>query len=181
MGGGQRTIAAHPQRPCAKCVTSNLKRQVSILISPILIFCSALSSQPKRLTLDDIFAWKHVYDVLGKDEAKTYELLGEPDEVKVQGYAGHLRWKPSEKTMWRAIWIVASKDSRGIVHMDQIRIFSKDHWPLLPDDLDVTEILKKAELFDFESGVFNNSTNAYFRALTKDHKTTFLFTVDRNK
>lgn len=165
-----------------KTTAGSLHRLVPILLLPLGSFgagqahhktqTAVSSPMVHRLSVDEILSvWRDRYgDFVGKSKQLAIERYGPPDVTD----GPELRWNGSAKTSGRPVWILASgtEESATVVF---VRVFPKPS----REYLRVDDILKKAELFDFSSGTFNNSTTAYFKAMTKNGANEFTFSVDR--
>lgn len=57
-----------------------------------------------------------------------------------------------------------------------VKVFAKDY-----EEPPVIEVIKKANIFDFGSGTFKDSTMHYFLAKTKDGRNSLQFEVSESK
>ena len=124
------------------------------------------------LSFNDILAWRDTYgDLLGKPKETAIERYGPPIEEEEKRA---LKWKASEKTNGRPILLVTSNVGSDASILG-VKVFKKDN-----ENFDPIEIIKKANLFYFESGTYIDSTQNYFTAETKDRRNSFQFNISDN-
>jgi DUF971 family protein len=80
-------------------------------------------------------------------------------------------WSPTSRTRNRHIEVVMN----GKRDVDVVRI-----WPLPNESLDVREVIKRADLFTFDSGIFTSSAYTRFTATMKDGTVELQFIVYPN-
>jgi hypothetical protein len=111
------------------------------------------------LTLNEVLAWKDIYgDLVGKNRDVAIERYGPAYQAEASSGSVLLHWDASHKTAGREVQVLVSTSDPPDV------IFAAHVYPRADETLDVMEILRKAPLFEFESGVFSNSTDGHFSA-----------------
>lgn len=118
-----------------------------------------------HLSVDDVLGWRNTYaDLLGKSKDAVIERYGRPPN---ESEPTTLEYPPSEKTDFREIHFALLSDRVFL-----IKIFAKNS-----DIFDVRETIKKARLFNFSAGTFDDSTIEYFSVRTLDYRTTLQWNV----
>lgn len=145
------------------CSKSAPPQQLGTVAAP-----AANELKPTRTTvsLDDVFAWRRLYgDLLGKSKDAAIERLG---AAFAQPVPGVLRWHVTPKAGDREISI--GFDSAATVFAVKVAARADE-------TLDPLEILRKAPLFSFETGTFQDSAESYMTVRTKDKRNEFHFSV----
>jgi len=128
------------------------------------------SSARASLVLDDVFTgWRSQYgNLVGKTKDTAIERFGDRFTQEIPGL---LSWRMSEATGTRAIDVgLTTADANGVIFL--VKVHAADG-----EILDPLEVLKRAPLFNFESGTYIDSANNYFIATTKDGRNGFQFSV----
>lgn len=161
-----------------------------LLITFSLAGCSAPTSrkdsapQPKAqagppLTVEAVLQWRSKYgDLLGKNRDAAIARYGEPDPHESD--AVKLSYYSSEKTDGRGIMFMIDSQTIGETVISDSTIKAVKVFPKEGDQLDVLEVIKKAHLFDFSTGVFRDSARQYFTAETKDKRNAIQFHVSES-
>jgi hypothetical protein len=134
-----------------------------------------MESDTTRWTLNDIlmcsvtpayvgFAQLTPEDAFAKSDSGSGKVSGTPDRL-----------------------MLSSPDAPGFCQRAQF-LFSPEHrivgfevFPSRADDLEVSEVLQRADRFDFTSGKYANGDQVYFIAQSKDKKITIQFGVDNHR
>jgi hypothetical protein len=118
------------------------------------------------LTIDGVFEWRKKYgDLLAKSREAAAARLGPPKRDD----HNTVFWDKSPATGERSLVLHFDSDAKDSLST-KIQVGAQ------PDErLDVTEVLKRAELFTFDTGTLRDSTTNYFSASTKDGRNILLF------
>jgi hypothetical protein len=121
----------------------------------------------KVLDVDDVLAWKTPFaDLLGKPKDVAVERYGAPDRQTETT----LRYQGNAKTLFRSLIIFVANNT-----ITSIKVFSHP-WEALPID----RVIKRAKMFCFTSGTFEDSTDDYFSADTVDGRNSIQFTISQS-
>lgn len=123
---------------------------------------------PSALSLEGVLAWRGSYgDLLGKPRDTVIERFGAPQEE--DGVS--LSWNESPKTGSRTLMVFFdSVNKDGVAKGVKVGAHAAE-W------LDPMEVLKRAPMFDFSTGTYNDSLLNYLVASTKDGRNSFQFDV----
>jgi hypothetical protein len=144
-----------------------MKRAVVLLLS--LCAIAACSGEPasrqKVLSVEEVLNWRsEVSDLLGKDPALV-----------------RVRFKDlNEKDGVLSVTLKSGRDV-GFSVKDGVVADAKIY-PKPGEDLPVTAVILRGDVFDFEDGVYENSSERYFAAVTQDGRQAGIqFRVTREK
>jgi len=138
-------------------------------------FRELMEEDTTRWTLNDILMCGVTPVYAGFAHLGPEEALAKSDSGsgKVSGTPDHL--------------LLSSPDAPGFCQRAQF-ILSAEHrivgfevFASRADDLEVNEVIKSADRFDFTSGKFAGGDQVYFIAQSKDKKVTIQFTVDNHR
>lgn len=122
------------------------------------------ASKVRIMDLQEVFVWRTVFaDLLGKSKDAVVERFGDP----ASSTPDTLEYTPSLKSLSHGL-LLNIRSGKVIM----VKVYS-----LESDELPVTDIIKRAPLFTFESGTFEDSPRNYFLATTKDGRNAFQFEV----
>lgn len=155
------------------------------ILSVVLGFLSLfLSARPARggpakvttapllaLSVDGVLAWRGTYgDLLGKPREAVIERFG--TARKSDGDSDStLSWDSSPRTRNRSVTVFFESAANGST-VQAVKVFAA-----LSESLDAIEILKKAPMFEFETGTYKDALVQYFVAKSKDGRNAFQFNV----
>jgi hypothetical protein len=127
----------------------------------------------RTLSLDDVFAWRQKYgDLLGKPKEAAIERYGPPRPATETEQL--LEWKASEKTDNRNVSIALHAGPNGKAIAD--KVFARDD-----EQIDPTDVLKKSNLLNFETGTYRDSATNYLICTTKDKRNSIQLDVSDAK
>jgi hypothetical protein len=123
------------------------------------------------LTVDAVLDWRDTYgDLIGKPRDAVLERFGAPTKEDGQS----LSWNRSPRTGDRNVLAALNTNSKdGIVQL--LKVFARPS-----ECLDPIEILKKASLFEFNTGTYTDTLLNYFAATTKDERNVLQFTASES-
>lgn len=123
-----------------------------------------------ELSVDGALAWRNTYgDLLGKPREAVIERFGTPNRNED---GNSLEWDRSEKTDDRGLTIFFDSVAQKGSIAQGVKVFSRP-----AESLDALEILKRAQMFEFTTGTYEDTVLNYFTATTKDGRNAFQFDV----
>ena len=130
--------------------------------------------KPKRhLSLDDALEWRDMYgDLLGKPREAAIERFGPGFRESPPGL---LSWDSGPKTRDRSI-AVAILGHGAEARIGAVKVFAKDD-----EQIDPVELIKRAQLFDFDTGTYRDSVTNYWLAATKDGRNSYQFEIGESR
>lgn len=130
-----------------------MKRAVLLLLLCAVAGCSKpLMSRTKGLNVEEVLNWRaEVSDLLGKDPVLVRQRFRE---------------SAGEKDGALSVTLKSGRDARfdvknGVVSDAKI-------YPAAGEDLPIAAVILRGDVFDFEDGVYENSAERYFAAVTQD-------------
>jgi hypothetical protein len=131
----------------------------------------ATPARDSALSVDGVLAWRATYgDLLGKPREAVIERFGTARKSDGDSDSA-LSWDSSPKTGNRSVTVFFESAASGST-VQAVKVFAG-----LTESLDAIEILKKAPLFEFETGTYKDALIQYFVAKAKDGRNAFQFNV----
>jgi hypothetical protein len=153
------------------------------------------------LTVDDVLAWRWVYDsLIGKQEELAIERFGQPNRK----FSNGMVYRANPKTGFREVVIfleggtVSGSPPAAVAESEEDSVLAEIHQPSKqnaeapeerkisgvkifagPQDvLAIEQLVQKASIFCFSAGTFQDSTEQYFEAQSLDGRNTLQFAID---
>lgn len=138
-------------------------------VGPATVVATAETANPGtvgslviQLTADDVLGWRaSIEDLLDKDVAVLKERFGEPNTQKDS------TWEYAETPTQREMNVGVYEGKTKYIMMI----------PRSTEVLDVRNALQHADLFEFQSGVYRNTTTRYLALTKKDDRTLIQFAI----
>jgi len=129
-----------------------MKRALLLVLLCAVAACSTpLTSHPKALTVEEVLNWR----------AEVSDLLGKDPVLVRQGFKDL-----TEKDGVLSVTLKSGRDARFSVKEGAVS--DAKIYPKPGEDLPITAVILRGDVFDFEDGVYENSSERYFAAVTQD-------------
>jgi hypothetical protein len=130
-----------------------MKRAVLLLLLFAITACArATTSRPKALGVEDVLNWRsEISDFLGKDPVLVRE-----------------RFKSSLKEKDGVLGVTLKSGRDASFSVKDGVVSDAKVYPEPGEDLPLAAVVLRGDVFDFEDGVFENSSERYFAAVTQD-------------
>ena len=153
------------------CVCARENDSPPALSGPNATPSAQTQSKPAKtdLDIDTVLGWRHTYgDLIGKPKEAAVERYGQADGEEGEDT---LQWNASTKTDNRNVVVVLADDAKAAT-ITAVKVYARPG-----ESLEPIEVIRRATLFNFDSGTYKDTSTDYFMARTKDNRNAYQFDI----